>query len=319
MEDKNLKTYAMLARLGFPKSYWGKVMLVAYGLLFVLAFCLLAYLFLGAPAPLPLVLLVIATLASAASLWMIRSLLAPIRIATSSLKSYRDNRKVPELPVGFSDEAGRLMANVQHTVEDLDTSVRPLQRLAGTDHLTGLLNRRAGEDRLSGDLSRAKRSEGTLTVAVVDVNEFKAINDTHGHQAGDVCIRHAADVIQRNMREGDWLARWGGDEFVMMWDTSVFASPEVVLRRINADLRESPVRLTPKSEMLLSISVGACRYSGEEDFRELLAKADAAMYEAKREGRAWVLAKQAAAPSPRLYSPECVEGSAIAGRALGFP
>jgi diguanylate cyclase (GGDEF)-like protein len=128
-------------------------------------------------------------------------------------------------------------------------------------------------------------------VAVVDVDNFKAINDTHGHQAGDVCLCHVARVIQRSVREGDWLARWGGDEFIIsLWDASVFASPEAVLGRINAGLRRSPVRLPGGEDLLLSISVGAQRYAGENDIRELLAKADAAMYEAKREGRAWVFA-----------------------------
>jgi diguanylate cyclase (GGDEF)-like protein len=98
-------------------------------------------------------------------------------------------------------------------------------------------------------------------------------------------------VIRRNVREGDWLARWGGDEFIMsLWDASVFATPEAVLGRISRDLKESPVRLPLGEELLLSISVGASRYAGEDDIRELLAKADAAMYEAKRDGRAWVLA-----------------------------
>ena len=128
-------------------------------------------------------------------------------------------------------------------------------------------------------------------MAVVDLDGFKAINDTHGHHAGDVCIRHVADVIGRSVREGDWLCRWGGDEFVLaLWDDSVFASPEAVLGRINADLRRSPARLPGGEELMLSISVGAHRYAGEDDLRELLAKADAAMYQAKREGRAWVLA-----------------------------
>jgi diguanylate cyclase (GGDEF)-like protein len=75
-----------------------------------------------------------------------------------------------------------------------------------------------------------------------------------------------------------------------LWEDSVFTSPETVLERINADLRRSPVRLPGGEEMVLGISVGAHRYAGEDDPRELLAKADAAMYQAKREGRAWVLA-----------------------------
>ena len=75
----------------------------------------------------------------------------------------------------------------------------------------------------------------------MDVDNFKAINDTHGHPAGDVCIRHVARVMQGNVGEGDWLARWGGDEFVLsMWDASVFASPEAVLGRIQRGPQAEP-------------------------------------------------------------------------------
>ena len=92
------------------------------------------------------------------------------------------------------------------------------------------------------------------------------------------------------MREGDWLARWGGDEFVLaLWGESVFASFEAVLGRINAELGRSPAHLPGGEELVLSVSVGARHYADEDDFRELLAKANAAMYQAKREGRAWVL------------------------------
>ena len=236
-------------------------------------------------------LLIATLLGFVATLFALRALLAPVRLASSSLEAYLDERRKPELPIGFSDEAGRLMADVQHAVDHLDSTIRSLEGLSGTDHLTGLPNRREGEVRLAEDLARAKRGGAILTVAVVDVDNFKAINDTYGHQAGDVCLRQVARVIRRSVREGDWLFRWGGDEFVLaLWDASVFASPEAMLGRINASLRRSPVALSGGEELVLSISVGAHRYAGEDDLREVLAKADAAMYEAKREGRAWVLA-----------------------------
>jgi diguanylate cyclase (GGDEF)-like protein len=239
-----------------------------------------------------LALLVAVTLVgTAATLLALRALLAPVSLSSSALKRYLDERTMPDLPIGFSDEAGRLMADVRYAVERLDSTIHSLEDLSGTDHLTGLPNRREGEERLAQDIARARRGGGRLTVTVVDIDKFKAINDTHGHHAGDLCIRHVADVIGRSVREGDWLARWGGDEFVLaLWDESVFASPEAVLGRINAALRESPVRLAGGEELVLSISMGAHRYAGEDDLRELLAKADAAMYQAKRERRAWVLA-----------------------------
>ena len=297
MKNNDLKTYAALARIGFPKSYSAKIMLVLFAGTHLPLVALGLYLLLVSPGGLGthlgvLAALLIATLLGfVATLFALRALLAPLRLASSSLEVYLDERRKPELPIGFSDDAGKLMADVQHTLDHLDTTIRSLEGLSGTDYLTGLPNRRGGEERLGEDLARAKRGGAILTVAVVDVNRFKSINDTHGHQAGDVCIRHVARVIRRNVREGDWLARWGGDEFIMLlWDTSIFASPEAVLGRISADLRRSPARLPGGEELVLSISVGAHRYAGEDDIRELLAKADAAMYEAKREGRAWVLA-----------------------------
>jgi diguanylate cyclase (GGDEF)-like protein len=297
LKNNDLKTYASLARIGFPRSYSAKIMLVLFAGTHLPLLALVLYLLVAYPGGLGthlgvLAALLIATLLGfVATLFALRALLAPVRLASSSLEAYLHERSKPELPIGFSDEAGKLMADVQHAVDHLDTRIRSLEGLSGTDHLTGLPNRREGEERLGADFARAKRGGAFLTVAVVDVNNFKAINDTHGHQAGDVCIRHVARVIRRSVREGDWLARWGGDEFVLsLWDASVFASPEAVLVRISRGLKESPVRLPLGEELVLSISVGARRYGGEDDIRELLAKADAAMYEAKREGRAWVLA-----------------------------
>jgi diguanylate cyclase (GGDEF)-like protein len=297
LNNKGLKTYASLARIGFPKSYSAKIMVVLFAGTHLPLLALVLYLLLVSPGGLGthlgvLAALLIATLLGfVATLFALRALLAPVRLASSSLEAYLDDRRKPELPIGFSDEAGKLLADVQHALDHLDTRIRSLEGLSGTDHLTGLPNRRKGEERLAEDLARAKRGGAILTVAVVDVDNFKAINDTHGHQAGDVCLRHVARVIRRNVREGDWLCRWGGDEFILaLWDDSVFASPEAVLGRINVDLRRSLVRLPGGGELVLSISMGAHRYAGEDDIRELLAKADAAMYEAKREGRAWVLA-----------------------------
>jgi diguanylate cyclase (GGDEF)-like protein len=298
LENAGLRTYDLISRWGFPKTYRGKIMLVAFlgthvPLLAVSVYFLLdSSVDLGAALRILALLVAVTLTGTAATLLVLRALLAPVGLASSALKGYLDERTKPELPIGFTDEAGRLMADVQYTIDHLDSTIRSLEGLSGTDHLTGLPNRREGEGRLANDIGRARRGEGRLTVAVVDVDGFKTINDTHGHQAGDVCIRHVADVIRSTVREGDWLARWGGDEFVLaLWDGSVFASPEAVLGRINAALRESPVRLPQEGqELMLGISVGAHRYAGEDDLRELLAKADAAMYQAKREGRAWVLA-----------------------------
>ena len=297
MKNGGLGLYARMSRAGFPKSFPGKVLLVAFLGAQAPLLAAALYLVLGSAsgsgeALRALALLAAATLVGlAVTLLALRALLAPIGLAAAALDAYLEDRTLPELPTGFPDEPGRLMADVRRAVEHLDSTISSLEGLSGSDHLTGLPNRREGEERLAEDFARARRGGGMLTLALADVNGFKTINDTHGHQAGDACIRHVADVVRRNVREGDWLARWGGDEFVLaLWDASVFASPEAVLGRINKALRETPARLPGGGELIMSVSVGGCRYAGEDDVRELLAKADAAMYEAKREGRAWVLA-----------------------------
>jgi diguanylate cyclase (GGDEF)-like protein len=292
LEKAGLRTYALISKWGFPKTYRGKLVLVTFLAAQAPLLATALYLLLGSGAALraSALLVVVALTGAALALLALGALLAPVRLTSSAIERYLEDRSKPDLPTGFSDEAGKLMADARHAIEYLDSTIRSLEGLSGTDHLTGLPNRRSGEERLTEDLARAKRSGAFLTVAVVDVDKFKTINDTHGHHAGDLCIRHVAEVIRCSVREGDWLARWGGDEFVLaLWEASLFASPETALGRINAELRRSPVRLSGEVELVLSVSVGARRYAGEDDFRELLAKADAAMYQAKREGRAWVL------------------------------
>jgi diguanylate cyclase (GGDEF)-like protein len=293
-----LGTYALLSRLGFPKSYRGKIMFVAFLGTHAPLIALVFYLLLGSSLGLGvalriLALMVVVTLVgTAVTLLALRALLAPISLTSSALKGYVHDRKVPDLPTSFTDEAGRLMADVQYAIGHLDETIRSLEGLSGTDHLTGLLNRRQGEKLLAEEAARVRRGAETLTLGVVDVDRFKHINDTYGHQAGDICIRHVADVIRRNIRQGDWLARWGGDEFiVVLRDANPFAQTETVLQRIVRDLKDSPLRLPQGEDLVLTVTVtvGASRYSGEKDLRELLAKADEAMYEAKREGRPWIL------------------------------
>lgn len=298
--DGRLSTYALLsrwgARLGFPKGYLGKMVLVMFAgthmpLIVFAIYLLLAQASGRVPTPGTLALLVAVVLTCFTfAVWALRALLAPVRLASSSLKAFLDSGTLPDLPIGFGDEAGRLMADVRYAAEHMDSTVRSLEELSGTDHLTGLPNRRQGEGRLAQQTARAERSNGLITLGVVDVNRFKSINDTHGHQAGDVCIRHVAKVISRNVREGDWLARWGGDEFLLvLHDASAFAPTEAVLQRITRDLKASPAKLPEGQELTLSVTVGAVRYSGGADLETLFARADEAMYEAKREGRAWVL------------------------------
>jgi len=151
LENAGLGIYTLISKWGFPKTYRGKIMLVSFLGTHAPVLGTALYLLLGASVGLGaalriLTLLVAVTLVgTAATLLALGALLAPVRLISSALKRYLDDRTKPDPPIGSSDEAGRLMAHVRYAVEHLDSSIRSLEGLSGTDHLIGLPNRRDGE------------------------------------------------------------------------------------------------------------------------------------------------------------------------------
>jgi len=292
MDENQLRLYRALSRAPFPKSYLGKVFLTAFLGTHVPLLALLAYLVrfrrFGVEATLRILSVTVpATLGGTAmTLWAMHALYAPVTLASKALRRYLDSGEIPELPVGYTDRAGRLMADVQYAVERLDAVMRSLGELAARDHLTGTYNRRVAEGRLAEDIARAQRGGGTLTLALLDLDQFKPVNDEHGHHAGDACLSHFAEVLTRNVREGDWIARWGGDEFlVSVWHAEEEgSSAERVLERVAKVLREKPVVLPNGEEALLTFSGGVGRWRPADDSERLLSKTDQALYRAKAKG-----------------------------------
>src|SRR5215204_4977094 len=226
MDDDNLRLYRALSRAPYPKSYVGKIFLTAFLGTHVPLLALLAYFErrrrFGVRSMLRILSVTVpATLGGTAlTLWAMYALSAPTALASKALRRYLNSGELPDLPVGYTDRAGRLMADVQYTIERLDKAVRSLGELATRDHLTGTYNRRAAEERLAEDVKRAERGGGALSLTLLDLDQLKPINDAHGHRAGDACVVHFAEVLNRNLRAGDWVARWGGDEFVVgLWNT----------------------------------------------------------------------------------------------------
>jgi diguanylate cyclase (GGDEF)-like protein/PAS domain S-box-containing protein len=153
-----------------------------------------------------------------------------------------------------------------------------LQRLAAqatTDGLTGLPNRRAWEERLTRDIASARRLQRPVTLALLDMDRFKHYNDTHGHAAGDDLLCEFAASARVLLREGDTLARWGGEEFaVLLPDCPSANFAESILDRIRAAV--------PAGQ---SCSVGYASWDGLESAEDLVARADRALYRAKAMGR----------------------------------
>lgn len=217
------------------------------------------------------------------TMWALRELLAPIDLTAEALRSYMDSRRVPDLPVHFTDRAGRLMEGTQYTLSQLHETISRLERVSDTDELTGIYNRRAGDKRLAEEVARAERDLQSFQLALFDINDFKAVNDRHGHSAGDACISHIAALLQLNTRRGDWVARWGGDEFIVGLHRN--RALKMVMERIVKAIASSPCEIAPGLELRISVSCGVAEYRFGSGPAGLLADADKAMYAAKEFAR----------------------------------
>lgn len=158
---------------------------------------------------------------------------------------------------------------------------RELRHLALTDELTCLYNRRGFFAAAAQQLKLASRNSSCLLLLYCDVDNLKKINDSYGHQEGDLALIHAADALEKAFRDSDILARLGGDEFVVLASQGSSQTQEILLRRLEKALKKSHAGET---RYRLTLSVGVARFDPKRavSLGELMAQADEAMYEQKR-------------------------------------
>lgn len=189
------------------------------------------------------------------------------------------------LPLSMVAAAVFVALGVADRLRDQRLALSDAERRAQTDPLTGVLNRRSLVERLEAASLRARARGLPISVLFIDLDHFKEINDSHGHAAGDACLRAIIDPIQAELRQSDVVGRYGGEEFVVILSSADAAAAEPVAERICnrvAELRiegfETSIRMT------CSIGVATSETSGAWG-EQLIAHADAAVYAAKRSGR----------------------------------
>ena len=195
-------------------------------------------------------------------------LLVVLVSAVGAIRSYRVN-----------DELKRDLA--ARTAE-LEEAVVRISELARHDSLTGLLNRRAMEELGEREVNRQRRDKTDLSVLLMDVDFFKAINDRYGHAVGDEVLCALADTLRNNFRECDLIGRWGGEEFLCILPNADLAEAERAALRIQRSLHEQPLDTTA-GKLRLTLSFGLAAVTGPLD--QAIAQADEAMYQAKAGGR----------------------------------
>ncbi len=185
--------------------------------------------------------------------------------------------------IGDARMSSRKYLMVVRDITERRHSAEELRRVLTADHLTGVLNRRCFLERAERELSRQVRHGSRCCIAMVDVDHFKAVNDTHGHAAGDAALRAVAEVLQTEAHEDDLVGRLGGEEFAVLMPATTPELAEQVAERLRAGV--AALQLEHEGQPIrLTVSIGVAE-GGTADLKQLLVDADAALYDAKHAGR----------------------------------
>jgi diguanylate cyclase (GGDEF)-like protein len=182
-----------------------------------------------------------------------------------------------------------------------------LRALADHDPLTGLLNRRGMEERLRELSGFLERHEVVVTLALLDVDHFKRVNDEHGHDVGDAVLGEISRELQRVFRDSDYLARWGGEEFLVALTHTDLRQATSVLERLRAEIHGVSVFSVPS----ITLSMGAAEWRPGKDLNAALKQADVALYEAKKKGRNKLVAAPEVPAAMLPRAAERLRGSAV--------
>jgi diguanylate cyclase (GGDEF)-like protein len=167
-----------------------------------------------------------------------------------------------------------------------------LLQLATGDPLTGLFNRGYVDDRFTVELSRARRYHKQLTIAVIDVDRFKSLNDNHGHASGDVVLRKLSSILLESFRQSDTVGRYGGEEFVVILPEIDLEAGRQKLETLRQRIAHTRIEIPHRAQQVqITISVGLSSFPNDgEDAARLFSLADTRMFCAKRQGRNQVVA-----------------------------
>ncbi len=176
-------------------------------------------------------------------------------------------------------------------IRQLEQELEQVSGLVHEDQLTGVLNRRGMDETFERELTRANRSQSPMCVALLDIDNFKKLNDTLGHQAGDQALIHLAHVIKESLRPADTVARYGGEEFVIILPDTPLKEGLEAVERLQRELTKK-FFLNNNERILVTFSAGVALRDSEEDQEDLVGRADKAMYIAKKTGKNRVVAAE---------------------------
>jgi two-component system, cell cycle response regulator len=192
-------------------------------------------------------------------------------------------------PINFPELEARVrsMLRIKRLQDELEEKNRELERLSISDGLTGLFNHRHIHGLLKDEFERVQRTGDKLTVAMLDLDHFKAVNDTHGHQAGDRVLEELAQILRDTAREIDRLGRYGGEEFMALLPETDIEDGAVFVERVRREVARRAFDIGDGRTLQMTISAGVATFPDERinSPETLVRLADEALYAAKTGGR----------------------------------
>jgi diguanylate cyclase (GGDEF)-like protein len=181
----------------------------------------------------------------------------------------------------------KVMLRIKNLQDTLKIKMQELEKVSVMDSLTGLYNQRYLYDAMNREINRAKRFHLKLSCIMLDIDHFKEVNDTFGHQRGDTILKELAKIILSILRGYDFAVRYGGDEFIIILCQNTALGAQIVAERIREIIQENPRLRALNGNKKLTISAGVATYPDQVQggYEELISKADHALYMAKKRGR----------------------------------
>ena len=235
------------------------------------------------PGPVLTILLaatLIGTITCLSTLWWF---IRPLRSLANAVQQYQADGTPVRLRLAQSDEIGVVANTVATTIAELDGVMRKLRQQASTDQLTGLGNRRWLTERIAIEQTRAEREKAPISVVLFDLDHFKNINDSHGHDVGDKVLMAVGEVIRDNLRRYDLAARIGGEEFCLVLPKTRANEAAAIAERFRAQFEK--LWIEPLRPGRVTASFGIYEATPADSMQAMLLQADRSLYRAKETGR----------------------------------
>lgn len=226
------------------------------------------------------------TIAGISTLILFRSIVVPLKNLEVGVKQLSDGNLDYRIDFKSPDEFGKLAATLNLMAQKLQQTQNDLRDLAIKDGLTGLLNRREFNRQLQAEIERSHRYSQDCSLLMMDIDYFKKLNDTYGHQGGDEALKTVASLLQKEVRPVDRVARYGGEEFAVILPQTSSEGAEAVAERLRHAIATHTIAVSEEQKINVTVSIGCATCPDNANSSEsLISAADVALYTAKNSGR----------------------------------